>query len=137
LNGLINENNQLNYKDMIIAVDFDGTIVEHIFPEIGESLYNSVATLKRLIANGHDIILFTCRTDLPERKYLTEAIEWCRLNGIELAAVNSNVDKTLTFADKKPLADIYIDDRAIFSIINWERFEQYFESQGFFDNESD
>ena len=68
---------------MLISVDFDGTIVRHWFPEIGEPLEGAIETLKDLAAAGHRLILCTCREDCKNRKYLTEAVEWCREQGVE------------------------------------------------------
>ena len=38
---------------MIIAVDFDGTIVEHKYPEIGRELPFAIETLKKLQQERH------------------------------------------------------------------------------------
>lgn len=101
---------------MIIAVDFDGTIAADCFPEIGEPMLFAVESLKALKNQGNKLILWTCRTDLPERKYLTEAVEFCRELGIEFDAVNDNVQDA-PFIDKgncrKVYADFYIDDKAL------------------------
>ena len=68
---------------MNIAVDFDGTIVEHRYPEIGEEIPFAIDTLKMLIQDRHNLILWTVR----EGKLLEEAIEWCRKRGVEFYAV--------------------------------------------------
>lgn len=111
---------------MIIAVDFDGTIVEHKFPEIGDEIPGSFAILRKLQNLGHKLILWTCRNDtdpaLKGRRVLHEAVEYCRKQGLEFDAVNENV-KGLGF-DPKPkiYADLYIDDRSIESIIEGSIF---------------
>ena len=69
---------------MIIAVDFDGTIVEHKYPEIGRELPFATETLKMLIKDGHQLILWSVREDA----LLDEAVEWCRQRGVEFWAVN-------------------------------------------------
>lgn len=101
---------------MILAIDFDGTIVSDCFPEIGEPLIFAVESLLKLKQNGNQLILWTCRTDLPERAYLTEAVEFCRALGIEFDAVNDNLP-TAPFIEKgncrKIFADFYIDDKAL------------------------
>ena len=95
---------------MIIAVDFDGTIVTHKFPEMGEPIYKVIRYLKKAKKEGHKIILWTCRED----EYLKEAVEHCQFLGIELDAVNKNLEGTPSnFARSKILADIYLDDRAL------------------------
>ena len=64
---------------MIIAVDFDGTIVEHRYPEIGREIPFAVETLKKLIEDRHQLILWSVR----EGRLLDEAVEWCRQRGGE------------------------------------------------------
>ena len=71
---------------MKIAVDFDGTIVEHKFPEIGEELLFAIETLKELQRQQHQIILWTFRSN----KELDEAVEYCSSRGLEFYAVNKN-----------------------------------------------
>jgi hypothetical protein len=101
---------------MILAIDFDGTIVSDCFPEIGEPLFFAVESLLKLKENGNQLILWTCRTDLPERKYLTEAVAFCKSLGLTFDAVNDNVTDA-PFIDKgncrKVYADFYIDDKAM------------------------
>ncbi len=63
---------------MTIAVDFDGTIVEHRYPEIGKELPFATATLRRLIEDGHKLILWSVR----EGQLLDDAVEWCRKRGV-------------------------------------------------------
>ena len=57
---------------MTIAVDFDGTIVEHRYPKIGEEIPFATETLKILAQERHKLILWTVR----EGELLEEAIEW-------------------------------------------------------------
>lgn len=71
---------------MIIAVDFDGTIVEHKYPKIGKEIPFAVETLKRLQADHHTLILWSVR----EGQLLKDAVDWCRGRGLEFYAVNSN-----------------------------------------------
>lgn len=102
---------------LVIAVDFDGTLCEHKFPEIGE-----IKLVHRKVINyikerhelGDIIILWTCREDLKERAYLTEAVEWCKKNNIPIDHVNEYKDPRFNgFAARKVCADLYIDDKAI------------------------
>jgi hydroxymethylpyrimidine pyrophosphatase-like HAD family hydrolase len=102
---------------MIIAVDFDGTIVEHKYPKIGKPFPFAMETLKALQKNGHQIILWTYRTDI----LLDEAIKFCGNQGVEFYAVNKNYpeeeyDVTIP---RKIHADIYIDDRNLGGIPEW------------------
>ena len=69
---------------MVIAVDFDGTIVEHKYPAIGRELTFATETLRMLIRDRHKLILWSVR----EGRLLDEAVEWCRERGVEFYAVN-------------------------------------------------
>ena len=71
---------------MIIAVDFDGTIVEHKYPEIGRELPFAIETLKKLQQERHRLVLWSVR----EGELLQEAVDFCRERGLEFYAVNSN-----------------------------------------------
>lgn len=107
---------------MIIAVDFDGTIVEHEYPEIGKPKLFAFETLKALQEQGHQLILWTYRAE----KELDEAVEYCKKNGVEFYAVNKNYpeeiyDETIS---RKIMADIYIDDRNIGGFVNWSEIWQ-------------
>lgn len=100
-----------------IAVDFDGTIVEHAFPAIGKEKLFAFSTLKELEKRGAKLILWTFRTG----KELEEAVEFCRKNGVEFYAVNKNYpeevyDETI---GRKIDADIYIDDKNLGGFPGW------------------
>ena len=103
---------------MTIAVDFDGTIVEHKYPNIGEELPFAIDTLKMLQKNHHRVILWTVR----EGQLLTDAVEFCSKRGLEFYAVNSD-SRTGSLFEKpqtrKLRADVYIDDRNIGGIPDW------------------
>lgn len=100
-----------------IAVDFDGTIVEHRYPEIGKEMLFAFSTLKALQNKGYKLILWTYRTG----KALDEAVEYCKKNGIEFYAINSNYpeEKFDNTISRKIDADIYIDDKNIGGFIGW------------------
>jgi hypothetical protein len=104
---------------MTIAVDFDGTIVEHRYPKIGKELPFATQTLRMLIEDRHKLILWSVR----EGKLLEEAVEWCRERGIEFYAVNKDfpeedLEKNQHFS-RKLKADIWIDDRNIGGLPDW------------------
>lgn len=102
---------------MKIAVDFDGTIVEHRFPEIGEELVFAFETLRELQKQRHQLILWTFRNG----KELDEAIEYCRNRGVEFYAINKNYPEEV-FDDtisRKILADVYIDDKNLGGFPGW------------------
>lgn len=102
---------------MIIAVDFDGTIVEHKYPNIGAEIPFAFETLKMLQEKGHQLILWTyrCGTELDE------AVAYCKKNDLEFYAINKNYPEEI-FDDtisRKIIADIYIDDRNIGGLPDW------------------
>jgi len=103
---------------MKIAVDFDGTIVEHKYPDIGKPLLFAFETLKKLQEQRHQLILWTYRSG----KELEEAVEFCRKNGIEFYAVNKNYPEEVFeegSVSRKIQADFYIDDRNICGLPGW------------------
>jgi hydroxymethylpyrimidine pyrophosphatase-like HAD family hydrolase len=102
---------------MKIAIDFDGTIVEHSFPAIGKEKLFAFDTLRELQKQNHQLILWTSRVG----RELDEAIDFCRARGVEFYAVNKNYpeevfDETIS---RKIVADIYIDDRNIGGLPGW------------------
>lgn len=103
---------------MIIAVDFDGTIVTHEYPRIGKEIPFAIDTLKRLQQNPeYLIVLWTVR----EGEELKEAVEYCRNRGLEFYAVNSNYPEE-TKKDHEPRklkADLFIDDRNLGGVPDW------------------
>lgn len=103
---------------MIIAVDFDGTIVEHRYPKIGEEVPFAVQTLKMLIKEQHRLILWTVR----EGELLDEALKWCRERGIEFYAANRDYPEEKDDhkgLSRKIKADIFIDDRNLGGLPDW------------------
>ena len=108
---------------MIIAVDFDGTIVEHRYPSIGKEILFALDTLKELQKRKHQIILWTYRAG----KELDDAVEYCAKRGVEFYAINKNYpeeqfDETIS---RKINADLFIDDRNFGGLPGWgEIFQQ-------------
>ncbi len=105
---------------MTIAVDFDGTIVEHKYPEIGEELPFATDTLKMLINDRHRLILWTVR----EGRLLDEAVNWCRERGVEFYAVNREYPEETKagnqfYSRKLNSVDVWIDDRNIGGLPDW------------------
>ncbi|GAK36714.1 MAG: BT0820 family HAD-type phosphatase [Bacteroides graminisolvens] len=103
---------------MVIAIDFDGTIVEHRYPEIGKEIPFSVETLKMLQQDRHKLILWTVR----EGHLLDEAVQWCKERGLEFYAVNRDYPEE-TREDRgfsrKLKADMFIDDRNLGGLPDW------------------
>ena len=103
---------------MTIAVDFDGTIVRHRYPKIGDEIPFATETLRLLLRDRHRLILWTVR----EGKLLDEAIEWCRARGVEFYAVNRDFpeeDATGSGFSRKIEADLFIDDRNFGGLPDW------------------
>lgn len=105
-----------------IAIDFDGTIVEHQYPEIGKEKLFAFQTLKELEKRGARLILWTFRTGTE----LNAAVEYCRNNGIEFYAVNKNYPEEVPddTVSRKIDADIYIDDKNIGGFPGWSEVWQ-------------
>ncbi|HCT30803.1 MAG TPA: hydrolase [Bacteroidales bacterium] len=105
-----------------IAVDFDGTIVEHCYPTIGETKLFAFETLREFQKRGFLLILWTFRTG----KELEEAVEFCRINGVEFYAVNKSYPEEVfdENASRKIDADIFIDDRNLGGFIEWSKVWQ-------------
>lgn len=100
-------------KALRIAVDFDGTIVEHDFPRIGAENPGAIEWLKRWQEAGAILILWTMRSDGDRcGDVLAEAVEYCQANGIEFNAVNQGVDDREWTTSQKAYAHIYVDDAA-------------------------
>lgn len=104
---------------MIIAVDFDGTIVEHKYPEIGREIPFAIDTLKMLINDRHRLILWSVR----EGELLDDAVRWCRERGVEFYAVNKDYPEEQKEHNKhysrKLKADLFIDDRNLGGLPDW------------------
>lgn len=102
---------------MIIAVDFDGTIVEHKYPYIGKAIPLAFQTLKQLQNEHHTLILWTVR----EGALLDEAITYCKKNGLEFFAHNANYpQEDRNTAPRKIKADLFIDDRNFGGLPDWQ-----------------
>lgn len=111
-------------RKKIAVIDFDGTIVKHVFPEIGEPLPLAFEVMKQLKEAGWVLVLNTCREDEKRRAYLTEAVNFCRQNGIEFDGVNETPLEH-EFRDeralrRKPYGHVYIDDRNLGGFPGWD-----------------
>ncbi len=103
---------------MVIAVDFDGTIVKHRYPKIGEEIPFAIDTLKALQKDGHLIIMWTFRAG--ER--LDEAVQFCRDRGFEFYAINRSYPEEvfeIENSSRKINADLFIDDRNFGGLPDW------------------
>lgn len=109
---------------MILAVDYDCTIVDGCFPAAGVPKEGAVAVLRALVARGDKLILWTCREDHPKhigKRYLTDAVNVCARHGIELHSVNETriEDEFRDAVGRKVYADMYIDDRNFGGFPGW------------------
>jgi hypothetical protein len=93
---------------MDIAIDFDGTVVTHDYPEIGEDI-GAVPVLKELVKEGHRLILNTMRSG----EMLMCAVDWFSSNEIPLYGVNENPTQKSWTQSPKIYAQLYIDDAAL------------------------
>ncbi|MBC7486076.1 MAG: hypothetical protein H7282_04935 [Cytophagaceae bacterium] len=110
---------------MDILIDFDGTCVLHEFPKVGPSVPGAVETLKAIVANGHNLILFTMRSDVEDPKseseeivcqpgpYLTEAVQWFVDNEIPLYGIQVNPTQHTWTTSPKAYGQLMIDDSAL------------------------
>lgn len=99
-------------KNKIIAVDFDGTLCENKWPEIGAANDELIEYLKKRQASGDKIILWTCRVG----ELLQQAVRFCYNRGLIFDAVNENLPETLEWMNndsRKIFANEYIDDRSV------------------------
>lgn len=104
-------------EQLTIAVDFDGTIVEDAYPQVGKPKLFAIETLKMLQEKRHKLILWTYRSG----KRLDDAVRFCEENGIEFYAVNKSypeevMDDTIS---RKINADVFIDDRNVGGFPGW------------------
>lgn len=101
---------------MIIAVDFDGTIVEHAYPKLGAPIPFAIDTLLKLQKDGHTLILWTVR----EGALLQEAIDYCEKKGLVFFAANKNYpEEDIAKAARKLTAELFIDDRNLGGLADW------------------
>ena len=92
----------------LICIDFDGTIVTHEYPDIGDPVPGALEKIKELQQRGFGIILFTMRSG----EKLKEAVDYLIKNGIELYGVNKNPTQERWTTSPKAYGHIYIDDAA-------------------------
>jgi len=111
---------------MIIAVDFDGTIVEHKYPAIGKEKIFAFETLKALQDKGHLLVLWTIRSG----KELDDAVNYCQQNGLDFYAINrTHPEEELSEnMSRKVNADLFIDDRNVGGFMGWGEIWQWINS---------
>lgn len=106
---------------MIIAVDFDGVLCDHQFPNIGAPKYEVISLVRQLIDLKQEVVLWTSRTDAE----LQNAVDWCDNYGLHFCAVNENAPSNIAkYREKYPngtrkvFADVYVDDHSLGYVTN-------------------
>jgi hypothetical protein len=109
-------------QPLVIAIDFDGTIVDDAYPKIGKPKLFAFETLKRLQKDGHRLILWTYRSDIR----LDEAVNFCKKHGVEFYAVNKSFpEERFDYTKSRKIhADLFIDDRNIGGFLGWGKIYQ-------------
>ncbi|HIQ37186.1 MAG TPA: hypothetical protein EYH36_04200 [Desulfocapsa sulfexigens] len=98
---------------MYICIDFDGTVVDHRYPYVGDPAPLAVDWLQRFVELGAKLILFTMRSDDAEGKeYLRDAVQYFEKNDIALFGINHNPDQDSWTKSPKAYGELYIDDSA-------------------------
>jgi len=110
------------YNRLTIAIDFDGTIVEDDYPNIGKPKIFAFETLQKLQEDGHRLILWTYRSGLR----LEEAVAFCKKNTITFYAVNKSFpEEQFDYTKSRKIhADLFIDDRNVGGVIGWGEIYQ-------------
>ena len=91
----------------IIAVDFDGTLAVHKYPDIGDEVDGAIEACLNL-QESCKLILYTMRSG----ETLDEAVEWCKQRRLKFWAVNEKQEQKNWTDSPKVYAHIYIDDAA-------------------------
>jgi hydroxymethylpyrimidine pyrophosphatase-like HAD family hydrolase len=105
---------------MILSIDFDGTICEQSFPEVGALRKNADKYIRKLYEDGHEIIINTCRTG----KYEGMAQDFLDANNIPYYYINSNLPEVISKYKqdcRKISADVYIDDKCLMGLPSWKK----------------
>lgn len=105
---------------MIVAIDFDGTIVHNKFPKIGEPIEGAIDGIRALKKQGCYLIIWTCRCGDD----LINAINWLVENNVPFDRINSNHPANVNKYNsdsRKINADVYVDDHNIGGFIGWKK----------------
>ncbi len=112
-------------RSLVLGIDFDGTCVEHAFPEVGTELPGASEALRLLAERGHRLVLWTCREDHGDDRWLSAAVAWFEERGIALRSVNeTHLDDMhpgvpKTSRGRKIFADLYVDDKNLGGFPGW------------------
>jgi len=126
---------------MVIIVDFDGTCVTHSYPEVGSDI-GAQKVLRRLVEAGHELVLFTMRSDgeVSNNNFgtpygLTDAVNWFKTNDIPLYGIQTNPTQKNWTSSPKAYGQLHIDDASICTpliypedgsrpYVNWDEIEK-------------
>lgn len=102
---------------MVIAIDFDGTIVEDAYPEIGEPKLFALETLQTMVKNHHQLILWTTR----EGRALQEAVDFCAKHNVEFYAINKSYpdERFEDIGSRKIICDLFISNKNFGTMPGW------------------
>lgn len=109
---------------MIIAIDFDGTLHLGQYPAIGIPAPDAIKVMQQLKADGHYLIIWTCR----ERDRLTEAINWMLEKGIPFDRINEHKSgswEEYGYKARKVYAHCYVDDKQVGGLPPWRDIYDY------------
>ncbi len=99
---------------MYICVDFDGTIVDHAYPDIGNPVPGAIEWLKRFNKMGAKLILFTMRSDdQVHGRVLSDAVNYLKRHGVKLYGINTNPSQASWTSSPKAYGQLYIDNSAV------------------------
>jgi len=135
---------------MKIYLDFDGTVVEHYFPEIGAENPNAIQVIARLQSAGHDIVLNTYRADI-DQKHVQEALGYIRSfeeiqQPIEKYLPEKLEPRSFDLEVAKECNQLYLDDIAegipmrrnivleFGMMVDWIALEKILEEAGLFES---
>ena len=109
---------------MIIAVDFDGTLHTGKWPDIGAEAPYAGEVMRKLKADGHYLIINTCRTG----DMLLKAINWLLRHDIPFDRVNDNCPTGIEQYgnnSRKIHAHVYVDDKQVGGLPPWRDIYDY------------
>jgi len=121
----------MNKKNLVFAIDFDGTIVEDKYPEIGKLRPGAKRVINKLYEKGHTIIIWTCRCN-QNREILDKEImiDFLLLNKIKYHKINDNPDCVYFGCYPKIYYNYIIDDKQIGGLPNWEKINNILRGAG-------
>lgn len=126
----------------VVAVDFDGTCVDHVYPEIGNDVPLAVSTLLWIVQRDIKLILWTMRSDNDQGAFLYDAVNWFASRGIPLWGIQKNPTQHSWTSSPKAYAQVYIDDAALGCplrenprmggrpFVDWDAVRKWFQENG-------